>query len=51
MKISTWTSLTILVLSSSLEPLREVTNKVEEEIAIGDADDLVADLHKERKAL
>ncbi len=41
--------LTVFVLASSLQPLREVPHKVEEEVSIGYTDDLVTDLHKQRE--
>lgn len=42
---------TISSLFSSLEPLSEMTNEIEEEITIWDADDFVTDLNKQRETL
>ena len=41
--------LTVFVLPGSFEPLCEMAYKVEEEVPIGNADDLVTDFDKERE--
>ena len=42
---------TISVWSSLGDPLREVADEIEEELILGDAEDLVRHLHKQAEAL
>ena len=44
-------TLTILPLTSSLQPLREMADKIKEEVTLGNTDDLITDLNEEREPL